>query len=96
MRDREKQIMSGFVKIGKVLRDMPSASPRLYHLSFSGCQGSRRKQPSRIMKKAARFSLWTTSAKKSKKQSLYRVSNSLNGSDRKLRACKCVRVIACV
>ena len=66
MRDREKQIMSGFVKIGKVLRETPSASPRLYHLSFSGCQGSRRKQPSRIMKKAARFSLWTTSAKKSK------------------------------
>lgn len=66
MRDREKQIMSGFVKIGKVLRETPSASPRLYHLSFLGCQGSRRKQPSRIMKKAARFSLWTTSAKKSK------------------------------
>ena len=66
MRDREKQIMSGFVKIGKVLRDMPSASPRLYHLSFSGCQGSRRKQPSTIMKTGARFSLWTTPAKKSK------------------------------
>ena len=66
MRDREKQIMSGFVKIGKVLRDMPSASPRLYHLSFSGCQGSRRKQPSTIMKKVARFSLWTTSANKPK------------------------------
>ena len=68
MRDREKQIMSGFVKIGKVLGEMPSASPglNLYHLSFSGCQGSRRKQPSIIMKKVARFSLWTTSAKKSK------------------------------
>ena len=66
MRDREKQIMSGFVKIGEVLREMPSASPRLYHLSFSGCQGSRRKQPSTIMKKVARFSLWTTSAKKPK------------------------------
>lgn len=60
--------MSGFVKIGNVLREMPSASPRLnlYHLSFSGCQGSRRKQPSRKMKKGARFSLWTRPAKKSK------------------------------
>ena len=66
MRDREEQIMSGFVKIGKVLRETPSASPRLYHLSFSGCQGSRRKEPSTIMKKGARFSLWTTSAEKSK------------------------------
>ena len=66
MREREKQIMSGFVKIGKVLRETPSASPRLYHLSFLGCQGSRRKQPNTIMKKAARFSLWTRSAKKSK------------------------------
>ena len=34
MREREKQIMSGFVKIGEVLREMPSASPRLYHLFF--------------------------------------------------------------
>jgi len=47
---------------------MPSASPRLnlYYPSFSGCQGSRRKEPSRKIKKGARFSLWTTSAKKSK------------------------------
>lgn len=66
MRDREKQIMSGFVKIGKVLRETPSASPRLYHLSFSGCQGSHRKLPSTIMKTGARFLLWTTPAKKSK------------------------------
>ena len=68
MRDREKQIMSGFVKIGEVLREMPSASPglNLYHLSFSGSQGSRRKLPSTIMKTGARFSLWTTPAKKSK------------------------------
>ena len=56
MRETEKQIMSGFVKIGEVLREMPSASPRLYHLSFSGCKGSRSNEKT-IMKKAARFSL---------------------------------------